>query len=324
MISETLADTFLILFETRSMTETSLRLDVSRQAVSKRIKDIEKEFGCPELFVADTRGQLAPTPAAELLFPSIQDMKAIKEQLRSQLGGFEREKGYRFKLAAAEFAEKLILPKVYQLLREESPASVMEIQPLWNRALRIQDLGNLKNSLASGEADFAIFYLLHTDELKFREVKENFGTTELEQGDFHMKTLLEEDMVCMCHKDAEISDPVTLEEYLAKKHILIDPRLMGMALPEGSDRDMAVLCSSLGQLACFIENDEHLICSPPRHIAKDASNRYGVRWVELPPEVYSRVPRLTLNLLWHRRVKESPAHQWFRDLLDNAVNSAIK
>ena len=323
MISESLADTFLKLYDTKSMTETALMLDVSRQAVAKRIKDIEKEFGCPELFVADARGQLSPTPSAETLFPVIQNMKAMKEQLRSQLAGFEREKGYRYRLAAAEFAEKLILPHAYTLLRRESPASVMEIHPLWNRALRIQDLGSLKNSLASGETDFAIFYLLHTEDLKFRDVKENFGVTELEQGDYHMKTLLEEDMVCMCHKDADISDPITVEQYLSMKHILIDPRLMGMALPQGSDRDMSVLCSSLGQLACFIEKDEQLICSPPRHIAKDAAERYGVRWVELPPEVYGRVPKLTLNLLWHRRVKESPAHQWFRELLDKAVGEAI-
>jgi DNA-binding transcriptional LysR family regulator len=133
-------------------------------------------------------------------------------------------------------------------------------------------------------------------------------------GDFRTQVLFEDRFACVVRAGHPLlGRRLTLESYLACKHVLIAPRgrpggVVDEALAErGLTRHVSrYLPYYLAALELIAQADCVLTMS--ERLARRHARRFGLRVLRPPLPL----PRYKITQVWHPRLDDDPAHAWFR------------
>ena len=290
----------MIVFDTvmqeKNLTRTGQRLGLSQSAVSHalaRLRHMLKD----DLFVRTPEGML-PTPRAERMFGPIH--QALQEmRVTLEADEFEPSQASRaFTIAANNYAARAIIPAFVRYVATLAPSVVVEVRPIG---------------------------MLHTfDQLDSGAVELTLDTLTEGGERFKCVGLLEDEYVAILSGDHPIaSEPMLSIEHIANlPHITItsardDTQFVDDALAEhGSVRQVWTRVPLHSVLSVLVGS--HALAVVPRRVA--ASFITASPLIIRPLPFVS--PRVSLSMIWHRRLDHHPAHRWLRATLRASVKDA--
>lgn len=283
----------------RSVTGAADVLSLSQPAVSHALKRLRALMSDP-LFVRGRDG-LVLTPRAEKCAGEVQSILARvgRVLVSDEFDPAATTRAFRF--AASDYAMMTIVPSIVRALRTMAPRATIDVDHID---------ADLHARLEKGDVDVAFV-----------------GATKPE-GSIASRELFREHfvgLICERHQLALKAGQgrLTLEEYLGYPHVAVTFRNL---LHSPIDAKLAEL-SKTRQVAMVTPNfaaniaslrGTDLIMSLPSRLASLADRR-GLVLFKLP----LAVPDYPYLMSWHRRSDDDPAVNWLRNLVIEAVSSAI-
>ena len=277
------------LFEAGSVTGAAERLGLSQPAVSRSLSRLRRAFG-DDLFVR-APGGLQPTPRAEALRAGLGEALARLGALVAGPAPFSPAATTRaFTVAAGDYAEAVLLPRLLGALAREAPEAtlrVVPVDPAW------------EPSLAERRSD-----LLWAPR---RRAGAGVVWTHLWDEGFAF-------VVRRGHPAAR--RPLTLERFTAVAQLAIAPEGRGgNPLDErlarlGARRRVVAQVPSFLVVPALIAGSDLGVTLPRRLVALHAA-RWDLAALELPFDM----PGFDISQAWHERLRGDPAHAWFRKLV---------
>lgn len=296
-----------------SVTRAAERTGVTQSAMSHALRRLRELLKDPLL----VRGQngMVLTPRAEALVVPLRSAlltvgRALAEKTEFLPGTARRA----FAIAAPDLFEVVMVPPLLARVRSSAPAVDIAIaQP---------DDRRFAERLETGEVDVAIVP-------RFDEVEPGAPPPA---GGLMRRTLFNDRLVCLLRADHPAlrgRRRLTLGTYAALSHALVSPRGEGAgpvdrALEQhGLARRIALRIPHFyAALAIVAKSD--LILTAPSALARLAPADLPVRALAPP----LRLPRHSVDLVWHERFTNDAGHRWLRKLMlevasQQAIGSAI-
>ncbi|WP_338581546.1 LysR family transcriptional regulator [Pseudomonas sp. MAG733B] len=279
---------FITLWETQSVTRASERLALSQSAVSHALRRLRERLG-DELFVLGRAGLLPTSRATELIGPVREALEKIDQVLQ---GGelFSPANAQRtFRIAAGDFVEFLILPRLLQHISVAAPGVVIEIVPL-------PEPGTLSLMLESGAIDL----MINLPEALGAGVRfEQLSTVQL--------------LTLIWQRERLPEGRFPLDLYLERPHVVISMHERG-----GNIIDRTLAAKSLSRcIGAVVQNfmampviasQTGYICNLPSPIARTFADVFNLSCHSPPLEF----PEPELIACWHARFDADEGLQWLR------------
>jgi DNA-binding transcriptional LysR family regulator len=280
---------FDAVMQERNLTRTGQRLGLTQSAVSHALSRLRNMLN-DELFVRSPEGML-PTPRAERMagpiHQALQEMRVVLEA-----DEFEPSRASRtFTISANNYAARAVIPAFVHHVATLAPSVVIEVRPI-----------GLLNALDQLDAG--------TVELILDTVKEGAER-------FKCVGLLADDYVAILSADHPIADEpaLSLEHVKDLPHVTVtssgdDTLFIDDALAEqGLARHIWASVPLHSLLSVLIGSKALAVV--PRRVAQDFTSTSPLIVRSLP----FISPRVSLSIIWHRRLDGDPAHRWLRATL---------
>jgi DNA-binding transcriptional LysR family regulator len=283
---------FDALMQERSLTRAGRRLGFSQPATSHALARLRLILG-DELFVRSSKGML-PTPRAEQIAESIGDaLSVLRVALEAQ--AFDPATSNRvFTLAVSNYAAHVAVPSVAGQMGAEGYSVRLDVVPLGNSDVLDQlDRGAdvAVTGLVDGGTQFKCVRIMEDDFVAMLDRRHAAGLP----ADFSAEQLARIPHVAVSSADADTSfvDDALRERGLKQSVVARVPLPAIVPMLLGGDR-VAVL---------------------PRRVANDLAQLGALAVRNLP----FASPRITLAMIWHRRLDNDPAHRWLRETVRSSV-----
>ena len=271
-----------------SVSRAAKRLGLSQSATSHALSRLRAALGDP-LVVRKAYG-IVPTSRAEAIAQPLAAGLALLEQSLLSAPSFEpRAITRRFRVAASDYSELLLLPPLLSALAREAPKLELWIRPFTEDSLAAVRRGDLDLVIGVVGRD--------DDELSLREAK-----------------LLDERLVCVVRKGHSLArGRLTLARYAAASHVLIAPRgrpggpIDDALATHGLSRRVAVAVPHF-LAAPHIVATTDLVLTMAARLAASFASWLPLSILPLPLELRP----VRASLFWHDRYDADPAHTWFR------------
>lgn len=271
----------------RNVTRAAERLGLTQSAVSNALAQLRHTLGDP-LFVRARRG-VVPTERALSLAGPVRQALAIVESALAAGTGFEASTSARtFVIAASDYTEYVVLPRLLRRLEREAPGVRIEVRS-WGRH-------EVPPTLESGEVDLMIGY---------------YGA--LPAG-HHEQPLFQEEYVCIVRKShPSVRRRLTLKQYLALSHVLVTQLPGGLGSVDAALARMG-LSRRVGARVSHFLMVPHLVAvtdmaaALSRRVAEPAAKRLKL-CLFAPPLA---LPKSTVGQVWHERTHADAANTWLR------------
>ncbi|MFU2325774.1 LysR family transcriptional regulator [Pseudomonas sp. NFX98] len=280
---------FVTLWETQSVTRASERLALSQSAASHALRRLRERLG-DELFVLG-RGGLLPTPrATELIGPVREALEKIDQALQGTEQFVSATALRTFRIAAGDFIEFLILPKLLQHISVAAPGIIIEIVPL-------PEPSALPAMLESGAIDLMINTPatlgagVRFERLAFVQLLTLIWQRErLPAGRFPLDLYLERPhvVISLHERGGNIIDRTLAEQSLSRRIGAVVQNFMAMP----------VIASQTGY-----------ICNLPSPIARAFADTFSLS-CHTPPVEF---PEPEIFAYWHMRFDADEGLQWLRE-----------
>jgi DNA-binding transcriptional LysR family regulator len=284
---------FDAVMQEKNLTRAGRRLGMSQPAVSHalaRLRHMLKD----ELFVRTPEG-MRPTPRAERI---AEPVRAALQELQVTLEADEfvpAESSREFTIAANNYAARAVIPGLVHSVAKLAPSVVLDVRPV--------GLLNVLDQLDNGSVELALSSLM-------------------EGGDrFKCVGLLEDEYVAVLasdHPEAAAAE-LTIEHFAALPHVSItssgdDAHFVDDALSEHGLARFVAIKVPLHSLRSVLIGSQ-AVAVLPRRVAADLTTHAPLTLRALPfPS-----PRISLSMIWHRRLDSHPAHRWLRGTLRSLV-----
>ena len=287
------------LLSTCSVTAAARRMHVSQPSMSGSLSRLRDHFG--EQLLVKSGTSMRRTPFAENLAIAVQhalEQVATAVTMRAHFDATSSR--HHFRLLASEPTVITLLSRAIRLAQQRAPGVTVEVRP--TEARHVEDL------LQRGELDFAF-------------VAERLVCTRLPH-----RLVIDDGFSCVVWTgNTQVSDPLTLEQYLAQSHVVAryghDQRA-GFELwsmeKMGLDRREAISCSSPALMGPLVVGTNH-IATMPSGLARIQAASLPLRILTQPRELGQR--RLRVVMQWGHAHDEDEGNRWFRDCVMEAVAS---
>ena len=287
---------FDAIYKTRSVTSAADALDLAQPAVSVALAKLRHHFGNP-LFVRTSNG-MEPTPFSEGLVQPVREALDAVEKVLGHRGEFDPASAERsFRISMADISQLVLLPRLWEALRETAPGIRIEIVPMSSDTARL---------LESGEADLAVGFV-----------------PQLEAG-FHQQTLFMQNFVCMLARDhPRIGDSLDLAGFEAEDHAVISssgaaPGILEREIArQGITRRVVLKIPSFLGAAFVIEHTD-LLLTVPRRLGDVLQGRGAFRFLPVP----FPLPEYEVKQHWHERYHHDEGNRWLRRLVSRLLAGA--
>lgn len=290
----------LVVFDTvmqeKNLTRTGQRLGLTQSAVSHalaRLRHLLKD----ELLVRSPDGML-PTPRAERMFGPIH--QALQEmRVTLEADEFDPSQASRsFTIAANNYAARAVIPAFVHRVAALAPSVVVEVRPIG---------------------------MLHTlDQLDAGTIELALDTLKAGGERFKSVGLLDDDFVAILSSDHPVAakPALSMDHIEDLPHIAVtssgdDTQFVDDALAERGRARHVCARVPLHSLSSVLIGSKALAVVP-RRVAADFMTTCPLIMRPLPfPS-----PRVSLSMIWHRRLDHHAAHRWLRATLRASVKDA--
>jgi len=280
-----------------SVTRAGKRLGMSQPALShalNRLRYLLKD----QLFIRTPKG-MVPTPRAEqLALPLRQALTQMEQALEPETFVAARA-NRRFSVAVNNYAAIVLTAPLVAAVSATAPLVQLDLRP--SGTLDVFD------RLDSGELDLGID--------TFGPVGERFGSA----------TLLEDRFVAVMRRGHPAArGKLSPETFGALAHLEIsssgdDTGFIDRSLvSRGAQRRVAVRLPYLS--AEVVLGQSNLVATLSRRIAEAMVRGGGLQIRELP----FTSPTIRTSMVWHRRLEDSTAHRWLRDVIASVCRTHFK
>jgi DNA-binding transcriptional LysR family regulator len=271
----------------RNVSKVAKQFGMSQPAVSNSLARMRELFNDPLLM--RTREGMLPTARAEQLLGPIRQARRVLEQTVTREAGFDPAKSERrFTVAATDYAEYVVMPRLTHWLSENAPGIHIELQPL-KQKVPLPDL-------ESGQLEIAIGYF------------------NASHASLYQKHLFTEEFVCLIKAGSgRAKGPLTIQEYADMKHVLVAPwggkagLVDALLAKKGLARNVCVTTPHF-LMAPWLVAESGYACTLPRGVANAHAQSLHLEILELP----FTLPPLPFRQLWHERVHNDPGQVWLR------------
>ncbi len=275
---------------TRSVTAAARSVGLSQSATSHALARLRRTFGDP-LLVRGAGGLVATTRAEAMASPLREALAAMQRAVAGPARFDPATAQRRFVLSLADYVGLVMLPGLLQRVAAEAPGVDLQV--------RNHD-GHGGELLARGEFDLMVVP----------------DSRPVEGSGIRARKLFHERFVCLVHRDhPALARRWTLESFVRLRHAVIAPTgrpggVVDDALAELGLTRRVVLSLPQFLLAPFVVAGSDLVLTLPERVARVFVEQLPLLLVEPP----LRLRGFTMQLLWHERSHDDPAHRWLREL----------
>lgn len=281
---------FMALMEERSVTRAALRLGITQPALSNALNRLRDTLQDP-LFIRERYG-IKPTQFAEEIAPVIVESLGRLDEVLVGRQHFDPATATRqLNIAVNTYVEVVLVPGIVARLRELAPGIKMSLAPYGN------DLA--ETGVISGTTDMVLGRIVEPPD------------------NLIIQHLMDDSLACVVRADhPDIGDSLSREQYEALRHVNIQPpgRLRAglfQALDrQGLRRELAISVTHFLAVPEIIAVTDYC-ATLPRLICKQIAKDPRLKVVEAPVDLGT----FPVQIAWHVRYRNDPAHKWFRQLL---------
>lgn len=281
---------FDLLYQEQNTQRVALRLGITQPAVSHALKRLRTLLN-DELFERTSRG-LMPTPLASNLHPPIAEALTQLQETLNRPDDFKPEVSERtFNIAMTDIGEIVFLPRLLKRLAVEAPGISLSTVRSQNE--------DLKREMEDGSIDLAIGLI-----------------PQLGAG-FYQQRLFMQRYVCLMRHDHPLSGgEFGFDDFMAAKHAVVVAKGTGHGIVEeqlarvGIDRPVRLRLPHFTAVP-YIVSESDLVVTVTDKLAEATQNRFGLKMRELPVSL----PKISINIFWHRRFHQDPGNRWLRSLI---------
>ncbi|OWL86503.1 MULTISPECIES: LysR family transcriptional regulator [Halopseudomonas] len=277
---------FVTLWETQNVTRASERLALSQSAVSHALRRLRDRLS-DELFV-NGRGGLLPTPRAiELIGPVREALAQLDGALKGAAPFAPQYEQRKFRIAAGDIIEFLILPRLVAQIAHEAPNVIVEVLPYPQR----NDISSL---LENGEIDLII------------------GAPGPTSASLRQTPIISVPLLTLIwQKEGLTQERLPLNLYLERPHVMIEMHQRGENViddalrAQGLARRSGVLVQNFMAMPVIAEQTGY-ICNLPAQIAHVFAQTFNLS-CHTPPLDF---PAPELHAYWHNRFDTDQGLAW--------------
>lgn len=287
---------FQALMQKRSVSEAADALNFSQPSVSRCLGNLRKHFS-DELFVK-TRGGMAPTPYAQEIAPTVDEILSLYHSKLAQVRGFDPQKSTRtFKIAALDVGHAYFFPRLISIFEKDAPHVSLKGVPL--------GLHSLIDELETGETDVAI------------------GAFPKLYGGVYERTLYKDNYICLARKDhPHFKSKLSLAEFEQARHIIASTKGQGhihklvekelhKVVPKENIR---VVSHNFLSCVLIALHSDYIVTLPSR-VCEASGLVENFRLFPHPLDL----PIFEVKEYWHERFHKDPANQWLRNRIADCV-----
>jgi DNA-binding transcriptional LysR family regulator len=277
----------------RNVTRAATRLNLSQSATSAALGRLRAVFGDP-LLLRTAGGMLPTSKGQELAAPVRQVLGEIGRLIRAPSGFDPAGAEVTFTIAASDYVEYAILPRLVDLLEARMPRARLAVRPM--------DFGAVGRQLESGEVDLGIL------------------GAAFAPPNVRSRPLFRERFVCVVRRDhPRLLNRLTLDDFCELDHVLVSPSGGGFTAQAddalaaiGRRRRVRLSVPHFLLVPEILTRSDMLVVLPAR-LAHGYGERFRV--FDLPFEMAP----FTLVAIWHERTHRDPALAWLRQSLVDLV-----
>jgi DNA-binding transcriptional LysR family regulator len=288
-----LARTFVLVYETRSVTAAAEVLGVTQPTVSYGLAKLRRRVR-DQLFVRG-QGRLVPTSEAERLYPSVRIAVAEVDEAFGAAVEFDPSRPTSLSLGLSDLGEVTVLPLVLAELGKRAPNATLQVLAF--------DVHTATDQLSRGEVDAIV------------------ASPMLDSPRLQRTSLFSEGyagLVASDHPRLQ-GDTLAADDLDRERHIVVEgatghsgPR---QALHDhGLDERIAVRVSRFATLPYVVQESE-LVAIVPERVARVLARTHPVRVVALPWPIEP----VEVAAYTRRAPGRSAAQRWFLGVLEAAV-----
>jgi DNA-binding transcriptional LysR family regulator len=278
------------LLEERHVSRAAQRLGLSQPAVSNALAQLRTLLGDPLL--VRSGGGMIPTERARALAGPLHAAIAALEGALAPPEAFDPARAERtFTLAASDFVEFVLLPKLLARLAREAPGVRLQ--------LRAWPHNRIPPTLETGEVDLMMGFL--GDVPPAHRSERLFG----------------DEFVCIVRKDhPRVRRRLTLATYTALSHVLVTPEsgapgVVDVELAKmGLSRTVGLRISHFLMVPTIVATTD-FVAAVSRRVAEEAAKWLPLRVLDPPLPL----PRGAVAQAWHERTHASAPHAWLRKVV---------
>ncbi len=284
----------LVLYREESVTRAADSLHVGQPAISGALKCLRELMDDP-LFVRKGSGMI-PTPRAEKL---VHEITPLMTSLHSHLFDvplFSPKTSVKtFRVGMSEWVEQWLMPKLLERIYKEAPGVYLKIVNV--------DPYTARDSVEEGIVDVAVSI----------DTVSTMETESILVRNMGYKTVWSEDQI-------SIKDPITLDEFLSKEHLLVSYRnatsssLDKSLAQQGKSRHIRYISPNFSSYPLIL-NQQPLLATVPHGLALIWQQYYKLTISEAPVDY----EEIKLCLLWHKRQSQDAALNWLLEHLKQVM-----
>lgn len=269
----------------RSVTRAARRVGLSQPAMSNALARLRRTFDDPLL--VRSGASMVPTPRALSLAAPVREALSTLELALESLGDFEPAQARRtFTLAASDYAQLVMLPRLVQRLAERAPRVGIRVAPAMGA-------DRLRQEQERGRVDLAIGVFPH-----------------LPPGHQHLRLFTERFVTVARAEHPALEAGLDLDAFCALRHVVISPRGDGPGMVDRAlehlDRQRTVGLRIPGFVAALsVVARTDLLLTVAERVLTDAPGL-----AVYPPPV--ALPAFAVGMVWHDRTHHDPAQCWLR------------
>ena len=293
-INLNLLKTFSVLIQERSVSRAAKRLHITQPAMSNSLNQLRELFK-DQILIRGAKGMI-PTQEALNLAPKIERVLLEVERILFYKQKFEYQTETRiFKIGMNDYTEFIILPKLYELIKEKAPNISLKI---------IACLNFSQEKFENGDIELGI---------GMEKKLPKFIKSEI---------LFTDSPVCVAHHSNPIfKKQLTLQNYLLADHLAINNQSHELSLTDKALSELKLerkiklslphLLPSLQALA-----NTELVGTLPERMIIQSANLYQLKYKKLP----FSIPKISIAQFWHVQQAEDSGLLWLRTIIHEVCN----